>query len=468
MSRVKRVDLGSLASPVRRPDGTMIVDARITRTGVFVYRKADGSEFKEYRPSAEVFRANSRETFLGRPVTVDHPPVMVTARNARQFAVGTVLDVPRQDGIYLATKLSIIDAAAIAAIEAGKSQLSCGYECELDMVPGISPEGERYDAVQRDIVGNHLAIVDNARAGSGAHIRLDSEMNVTDEDLNAKERGNLPDSDFAVPSRKALPINDPAHCRAAMARFNQTQFASAAEKSAAYHRILAKAKEFGIESTGFQQAHSGMLDSMQVVRQTIGMDANEALKALEAQRADAEARASTLSAERDTHKLRADTAEGQLIEVRKALEDANAQLAGTQKAIETEAITREAQRADAAEAKVAQFDATFDARVKARVSLERKAAIVMGSDFNMDSLSDREVMASVIRKYDSSAALGAEVADGVIQGRFLSLTERHAATARQIAQVAAVQSDAGKALSKEDAKRARRDAWMQPLPNALK
>ncbi|MGB1276011.1 MAG: DUF2213 domain-containing protein, partial [Nannocystaceae bacterium] len=57
------------------------------------------------------------------------------------------------------------DKATIEAIESGKRQVSNGYMADYDMTPGVTPDGQEYDAVQRNIRGNHIAIVDRARCG---------------------------------------------------------------------------------------------------------------------------------------------------------------------------------------------------------------------------------------------------------------------------------------------------------------
>ena len=50
-------------------------------------------------------------------------------------------------------------------------ELSCGYNLRLDETPGVW-EGQPYDAIQRDIEINHLALVDKARAGEQARLNL--------------------------------------------------------------------------------------------------------------------------------------------------------------------------------------------------------------------------------------------------------------------------------------------------------
>jgi hypothetical protein len=70
--------------------------------------------------------------------------------------------------------------------------------------------------------------------------------------ITAEERHDLPGADFAVPEHEGLPIDTPGRTRAAMARFNQFDFDSNAQKKAAYRRILARARRFGIDPAGFQ------------------------------------------------------------------------------------------------------------------------------------------------------------------------------------------------------------------------
>ena len=49
-------------------------------------------------------------------------------------------------------------------IESGKRELSIGYRCIYDIVSGIY-EGQHYDAIQRQIRGNHIALVEEGRSG---------------------------------------------------------------------------------------------------------------------------------------------------------------------------------------------------------------------------------------------------------------------------------------------------------------
>jgi hypothetical protein len=178
MSRVNRFERldASLKPPKRMDNGFLRVEGRIARVGVQEYQRADGSVHRELRLPEEVFDGESLESFQCLPVTNRHPPGMLTARNAKQFQVGSVGESVRQDGDYVAASMMITDEAAIAAAEAGRSQLSNGYSCELDTTqdPALIERWGKYDSIQRKIRGNHVALVDVARAGPGASLRLDA------------------------------------------------------------------------------------------------------------------------------------------------------------------------------------------------------------------------------------------------------------------------------------------------------
>lgn len=179
-----RLDKGTLRSPRKTPEGHLRVDAHITRTGVFEYRRQDGSSYLEYRPPEEVFSTESLASFEMRPITDDHPPEgEVTADNAKRLAAGTLGEMVRRDGDHVAATMIILDAVLVKKVQSGKVQVSCGYHCDVEMSPGVDPvTGKRYDAIQRNIRGNHVAIVDVGRAGPSARIRMDAYEMIDEKD----------------------------------------------------------------------------------------------------------------------------------------------------------------------------------------------------------------------------------------------------------------------------------------------
>lgn len=156
----------------------------VGRTGILVYRNADGTERKEYRPPEEAFKADSLASFLGKPITIGHK-AFVTSGNAAQVApVGSVLSEGRQDGN------NIIADIVIYNLDTNARELSCGYTLDLDETPGTTPEGEHYDAIQRNIRVNHIAIVPKGRAGV-ARLNMDGEQVLEEEQKEEQKMAEM-------------------------------------------------------------------------------------------------------------------------------------------------------------------------------------------------------------------------------------------------------------------------------------
>jgi len=176
MTQVARYDFVEVRKPERTAQGFLRADAVLTRSGIFHYRNHDGSIRREYRPPEEVFHADALSSFEDAPITIDHPDRLITKENARQFTVGMVKDTPRRDGSFAVARVLVTDASAIDEVENGRRRsVSCGYECDYDPTSGVTPDGERFDGIQRNIRGNHLALVPVGRAGPGAQVRLDAD-----------------------------------------------------------------------------------------------------------------------------------------------------------------------------------------------------------------------------------------------------------------------------------------------------
>jgi hypothetical protein len=171
---VLRYDKASpLSKPVRLPNGFVRAEGYLTRSGIFVYRDAQGKTVRELRPPQEVMHADSLASFGLMPVTNEHPSELLTADNAKQYAVGSVSESVVPEGDKVRAVLMITDASAIEALDAGKSELSCGYTADVVQEAGVW-QGQPYDAIQRNIRGNHVALVDAGRAGPACSIRMDA------------------------------------------------------------------------------------------------------------------------------------------------------------------------------------------------------------------------------------------------------------------------------------------------------
>jgi hypothetical protein len=168
-------DTVTVAGTRRTGDGYLVAEAKAVRTGIQLYLgdevgKPDMKIVRVYRPAEEVFADASLQSFTHAPVTLNHPKDAVNSANWKDLAVGEVSTAAKKDGDWVWLPLILKDAAAISDVEAGKRELSAGYECSLDWTAGTTDDGQQFDAVQRNIKINHLAIVDAARAGSQARI----------------------------------------------------------------------------------------------------------------------------------------------------------------------------------------------------------------------------------------------------------------------------------------------------------
>jgi hypothetical protein len=162
-----RFDLhGSSVDDLLDARGYLAIEGVATRTGVFIYDDPNGGpgDFREWRPPEHVFAPGSIQSLKFVPITNDHPDVLLDSSNTDQFQVGMVLDAWR-DGDLIRVRLLFTDAKTIQAIRDGKRELSCGYTAVVLERAGTTPQGERHDAIQTDILYNHLALVDAARAG---------------------------------------------------------------------------------------------------------------------------------------------------------------------------------------------------------------------------------------------------------------------------------------------------------------
>jgi len=168
-------DTATLSGTARRAqDNALLAEAFAVRTGIQVYSGAevglvDRATVRVYRPESEVRKPESLLTFSHAPITLGHPDVPVTDANWKDLAKGEVSTEATWDGNKIKLPLIVKDADAISAIEGGTRELSAGYTCDLDFVEG-NANGEQYDAIQRNIKINHLAIVPKGRAGSGCRI----------------------------------------------------------------------------------------------------------------------------------------------------------------------------------------------------------------------------------------------------------------------------------------------------------
>ncbi|MEK8128673.1 DUF2213 domain-containing protein [Paenibacillus filicis] len=183
------------------PEGFLIAhNVPIARTGWYEYLGEEvgvpdkvGQIVNVYRSPEVVFSPAAMASFEGKVVTDDHPPEQVTPENATRYTRGAVQNVRQgtgEDGDLLLADLVIYDQSLIDDIQSGKREVSCGYDCTYE------PYGDGYQ--QKQICGNHVAVVKSGRAGDRVAIK----------DSKSKQDGELAMGKIVLPKKNKSRMTD--------------------------------------------------------------------------------------------------------------------------------------------------------------------------------------------------------------------------------------------------------------------
>jgi len=174
-----------------------IKDNPISKAGVFDYSGAQigvtGADaarvFKVYRPESELADPECIESFKLLPF-VDGHAMLGSEQDGlvppEQKGVGGMIgETVYFDAPYLRANLRIVSESLKNAIASGKIELSPGYRCVYEMISGVY-NGQHYDAIQRRIRGNHLALVPDGRSGPDVSV-LDQNLIFTVDSKQLQE-----------------------------------------------------------------------------------------------------------------------------------------------------------------------------------------------------------------------------------------------------------------------------------------
>lgn len=156
----------------RTPEGYLFCeDVPAARVGDMVYAAGEiplealNGQIVVTRGEDELFTEATLASYNGKPVVDYHPDKFnLSSDNYREMArhvVGVTLNPRRGEGDdkdVMLVDLIIMDAASIRDVEAGKVEVSAGYEADYEQTgPGAGR--------QRNIIGNHIALVERGRCG---------------------------------------------------------------------------------------------------------------------------------------------------------------------------------------------------------------------------------------------------------------------------------------------------------------
>lgn len=373
---------GAPLDGVRKTDaGFLVAQVRAGRTGIQQYLgselgRTDMEVVRVYRPEDEVFSAAAMHTAAHRTVTIGHPPEFVTADTWKDVSVGHTGGEVMRDGGFITVPLVLMDGAAVKAVEDGKRELSWGYACDIDWQSGKTPDGQEYDAIQRNIRINHLAVVDRGRAGAECRIG-DAARRIA--------------GDSAVTPTPTPPPTPPT-------KFGGRSMADESTRAIVIDGLTVRTNDAGAEAIGKLQ---------QALR-----DAAATTASVETRLRDAET----------AHRAALEAKDGQIAalsaQVTKVTETKDGEIAALT-AAHTAALA--AKDGEIAALQAATSDAALDARVTARSNLLAQVAPILGAGFNPAGMSDAAIRKAVVVKVMGDALPDADSkSDAFFDGAFIA------------------------------------------------
>ncbi len=172
LKRVIRLDSVPMDSTYYTDEGYLCDEPILTSTGIFEYMNPDGTTRRELRLPEEVFDRDSLASYKGKPIIITHDAGLIDENNVGEESIGTILSDGYKSGNDVRAEIIIHDTGKMR--QSRLKELSLGYKLDLEETPGVW-RGQPYDAIQRNIRVNHLALVREARAGDQARLNIDSK-----------------------------------------------------------------------------------------------------------------------------------------------------------------------------------------------------------------------------------------------------------------------------------------------------
>ena len=208
-----RYDVAPIDKYELTPEGYLRCWSTIARTGVQMYTDSDGSVRREYRPETEVASPESLASFAGKAITLEHPKVLLDSTNTKDYQIGFTGTEVVYDNGFVRAVMTITDQDAIERIMRGDvKEVSAGYRVNYEANAGVTDSGENYDGIQKEISGNHIAVVRRGRAGPQVKLHLD-RLDAADpslitplEEPSMTAKVNFDGAEFEVTESVALAI----------------------------------------------------------------------------------------------------------------------------------------------------------------------------------------------------------------------------------------------------------------------
>lgn len=359
---------GELASPKQ----VYIYEGRVARI------HPDGDPLRyidrvEYRDEAGL-KEILDELQSSKPFTLLHPNNLISA-GAKADIIGQVIGA-RIDGTHVIAQILVTAQRAIDAIKSGVHELSLGYTSRLDA-----------NQRQRGIKIDHLALIPKARCGPTCTLRADC---VGAESCPCNNH-TISYNQERMGDQIANIDEDADQVRSAMARFSETEYPDDAARRAAFRRIVARARELGVDTKAFENKYGEKTDHKDHVMDELQKQLTAALT------------------EAATLRAKADSLDGQLKDANAKITKLEVDLTNTQADLKLAKADAEKVKADA-ETAVSQAkldaDKSLGEAVKTRVDLLTTANRILGDKDDKGQaisrldMSDLDLRLAVIKHVD--------------------------------------------------------------------
>jgi hypothetical protein len=173
----------------------LIENNPISKEGVFPYLGKTISPqlepnriYNVYRPFNEISKEETLKSFDGVPFINGHEMIGENfTPYDKRTADGVLMNVKANNGMLFGD-LKIFSEDMKSKIQAGKKELSLGYKCDYKLSKGVF-NGMPYDAIQCNLRGNHIALVDKGRMGGDVRVYDNNyTFDTLDIDINNEEK----------------------------------------------------------------------------------------------------------------------------------------------------------------------------------------------------------------------------------------------------------------------------------------
>ncbi|EMJ7520125.1 DUF2213 domain-containing protein [Providencia rettgeri] len=193
-----------------------VTDNPISKVGVFDYLGAEigapvpDKIYRVLRPPEELASEATINSFKLTPFIIEHEMLGKHATPAEKKGIqGVIGENVYFDPPYLRANIKIFSDVALSNIDSGKIDLSPGYRSKYEFTSGIY-EGQHYDAIQRHLRGNHLALVDEGRTGPDVAVQdhlvitIDTKELIRMNEEENKEKQTADEGTFTAEQVTAL------------------------------------------------------------------------------------------------------------------------------------------------------------------------------------------------------------------------------------------------------------------------